>query len=48
MEQREPAALRQNARRAVDLMELILILRTDWKEVNQLISHNNSVRALVL
>jgi hypothetical protein len=33
---------------AVDLMELILIWRTDWKEVNQLISHNNSVRALVL
>lgn len=31
----------------VDLMELILIWRTDWKEVNQLISHNNSVRALV-
>jgi hypothetical protein len=27
--------------RAVDLMELILILRSDWKEVNQLISHNN-------
>lgn len=26
---------------AVDLMELILIWCTDWKEVNQLISHNN-------
>jgi hypothetical protein len=38
----EPAAgLYIKCMRAVDLMELILILRTDWKEVNQLISHNN-------
>jgi len=38
----EPAAgIYIKCMRAVDLMELILILRSDWKEVNQLISHNN-------
>lgn len=42
---REPVSV--HACGYVDLMELILIWRTDWKEVNQLISHNNSVRALV-